>query len=59
MKYFVLDNVHYHSHNITVAWDATGAKAYGAGCKKGLCVWVDGELRATAPALAPLRVRLL
>ena len=29
------------------------AVAYGKGsCKKGLCVWVDGELRATSPVLA-------
>jgi hypothetical protein len=57
IKYFVLDNVQYHSHNVTIAWDEDGAKAL-PGCKKGLCVWVDGEIRATSSALATLKVQL-
>lgn len=57
MAYFALDNVQYHSHNISVAWDRDGARAY-PGCKKGLCVWVDGALCATGPTLAPLKVPL-
>jgi hypothetical protein len=40
IKYFCLDGVQYHGHNITVAYDADGTK-YKLG--KGLTVFVDGK----------------
>lgn len=43
VRYFYLDNVNYHGHNITVAYDRDGTR-YGLG--KGLMVWVDGKRKA-------------
>ena len=57
LQYFALDNVHYHNHSVTIAWDADGSRAY-KGCAKGLCVWVDGEMAATSPTLTALNVSL-
>ena len=58
LAYFVLDNVAYHGHSVSVAWDSNGSRGY-RGCPKGLCVWVDGEVRASSPTLAALNVSLL
>ena len=30
----------------------------GAGCKQGLCVWVDGKIVATSPTLKKLELKL-
>ena len=57
LTHFALDNMHYHSHNVSVAFDRDGDRGY-PGCKKGLCVWVDGRLAATSLSLAPLKVPL-
>lgn len=42
LEYFCIQDVPYHSHRITVIWDADG-KHYGKGT--GLSVFVDGLLR--------------
>jgi hypothetical protein len=40
IKYFLLDNVMYHGHKLTVMYDHDGSR-YQTG--KGLSVWVDGN----------------
>jgi hypothetical protein len=40
IRYFYLDNVNYHGHRLTVAYDRDGSR-YKVG--KGLMVWVDGN----------------
>ena len=40
LDWFVLEDVRYHGHSLTVAWDK----------QKGLTVTVDGEVRGTVPA---------
>jgi hypothetical protein len=40
IRYFYLDNVNYHGHRLTVAYDIDGSR-YKVG--KGLMVWVDGK----------------
>ena len=57
LKYFALDNVFYHNHSISVAFDADGTRNYKR-CAKGLCVFIDGELRASSPDLRQLNVTL-
>jgi hypothetical protein len=57
VEWFALDNVPYHNHNISIAWDAKGVKSY-PGCSKGMCVWVDGKLVASAPTLMALNITL-
>ena len=57
LEYFALDNLHYHNHSVTVAWDEHGSRGY-KGCAKGLCVWVDGLVVATSPKLVKLAVQL-
>ena len=44
-EWFCLDDVLYKGKKITILWDVTGEK-YGRG--KGLCVFVDGRLKAKA-----------
>ena len=56
-RYFALDNVCYHNHSVSVAFDEDGSRHY-KGCPKGLCVFVDGELRASSPDLRQLNVTL-
>ena len=60
IKYFALDNVAYHGHNLTVAYDSAGAhgRYAGKGCT-GFCVWVDGKLAHSSPTLARLNVSLV
>mmetsp|Transcript_66081 Transcript_66081/g.181141 ORF Transcript_66081/g.181141 Transcript_66081/m.181141 type:complete len:111 (+) Transcript_66081:377-709(+) len=44
-RYFALDNLRYHGHDLAIAYDRDGTGRYAhAGCKTGLCVWVDGKL---------------
>ena len=57
LRYFALDNVHYHNHSVTIAWDEDGSRGY-KGCAKGLCVWVDGKVAATSPTLTALNVTM-
>lgn len=49
--YFCLDNIRYHGHNLTIAWDKTGLK-YGQG--SGLFVWLDGRCIGHRPTLGRL-----
>ena len=62
MPHFLLENVPYHGHAVTIQWDADG-KAYRRG--RGLSVYVDGARRigprplgrATCPLGKPLVTR--
>ena len=58
MKYFALDNLRVRGHSLTVAYDEDGTRYAARGGVKGLGVWVDGKLVASAPTLAKLEVRL-
>ena len=55
LKYFMLENVSYRGHNITVIYDETGSH-YNSG--KGLRVYVDGKLSASSDKLIALNVKL-
>ncbi len=60
LSHFLLDGLRYHGHDVAVAWDAPtpgSPDRYGDG-RKGLDVYVDGRLAATAPGLSRLRVEL-
>ena len=57
IKYFALDNVAYHGHNLTIAYDSTGLRYSARGCS-GLCVWVDGNIAAQSPTLSRLNISL-
>jgi hypothetical protein len=62
MDYFALDNLRVRGHALTIVWDKAGTRypktSAGVGGVKGLSVWVDGKLAASAPALAKLDVKL-
>lgn len=55
LKYFMLENVSYRGHDITVVYDENGSH-YGIG--KGLLVYVDGNLSASSSELTTLNVKL-
>lgn len=55
LKYFMLENVSYRGHDITVIYDESG-EHYGVG--KGLMVYVDGKLGASSAKLTSLKVKL-
>lgn len=55
LKYFMLENISYRGHDITVVYDENGSR-YGLG--KGLLVYVDGVLSASAEKLCSLNVSL-
>ena len=55
LKYFILENVSYRGHDITVVYDDDGSH-YDIG--KGLLVYVDGELKASSSELTTLNVNL-
>jgi hypothetical protein len=57
IKYFALDNLYYHGHNISVIYDPQGRKWPAAKCT-GLCVFVDGKSAASSPTLTRLNVTL-
>ena len=57
VTHFVLDNLAYHGRNVTVVWDP-GATQWPAVDCKGLCVFIDGKIAATSPALQKLVVLL-
>lgn len=56
VNYFALDDLWYHGVNLSVAYDATGERDY-LGCV-GLCVWINGQLKATSSLLSPVQVIL-
>ena len=57
IDYFALDNLLYHGHNLTIAFDRAATRYAASGCK-GLCVWVDGNKVAEAAGLAPINITL-
>ena len=60
LGHFLLDGVRYHGHDVTVVWDAPDAASpdHYADGRKGLDVYVDGRLAASAPGLSRLTVDL-
>lgn len=57
LAYWAADNIPYHNHSLSIAWDAAGTRHY-PGCKQGLCVWLDGKVVATSPTLTKLELTL-
>ena len=55
LKYFMMENVRYRGHDITVIYDEDGSHYNLA---KGLLVYVDGKLSASSEALTSLNVKL-
>jgi len=53
LKFFALDNVFYHGHNVSVLYDPQGNKWPEAGCL-GFCVFIDQVKKATSPSLSKL-----
>ena len=60
LGHFLLDGLRYHGHDVTVVWDAPtpGSPDRYADRRKGLDVYVDGRLAASASRLSMLRVNL-
>jgi hypothetical protein len=54
-NYFAIDQLPYHGHQLTIAWDKDG-KRYSRG--KGMWIAVDGRVIAKSPHLGPLEVEL-
>jgi hypothetical protein len=54
-SYFAIDQLPYHGHLLTIAWDATG-KRYGRG--KGMWLAVDGRILAKRDDLGPIETHL-
>jgi hypothetical protein len=54
-KWFCLDRVKYHEHELTVIWDKDGSR-YRRGA--GLTVFVDGKPITRAEGLDPVTRRL-
>jgi hypothetical protein len=60
LSHFVLDGQRYHGHDVTVVWDnprPASSDRFGDG-RKGLDLYIDGKLAASAPNLSKLRVDL-
>ena len=55
LKYFMLENVSYRGHDITIVYDEDGTH-YNIGA--GLFVYVDGELSASSETIKTLKVSL-
>ena len=55
IRYFILDNLMYHGHVVTIVYDQTGAHYHVA---RGLSVIVDGKLAAHSPTLRQIHVPL-
>ena len=55
VKYFMMENVRYRGHDITVVYDEDGSR-YGLG--KGLLVYVDGTLSTSSASITKLNVNL-
>ncbi len=60
LGHFVLDGLRYHGHDVTIAWDepAEGSPDHHGDGRKGLDVYVNGRLAASAPGLSRLAVPL-
>ena len=61
IKYFALDNLFYHGHNVSVFWDSKmeqWPQLKKEGCKPGLCVFVDGVLAKTAATLERIELTI-
>ncbi len=59
LSYFILDGQRYRGHDVTIVWDAPAAGSedhFGDG-RKGLDLYVDGKLAASAPRLGRLEWR--
>jgi len=54
-SYFAIDDLPYHGHRLTVAWDESG-KHYGRG--KGLWIAIDGRIAAKRRSLGRIEVDL-
>jgi hypothetical protein len=60
LSFFILDGQRYHGHNVTIVWDAGASGSpdqFGDG-RKGLDLYVDGQLAASSPRLSRLQVDL-
>jgi len=57
-EHFLLGNVFYRGHDVTIAWDAPGGDDHYHDGEQGLSLWVDGALVASRPDLGPLEVDL-
>ena len=58
LSHFLLDGQHYRGHDVTIVWDSPdGEDLYGDG-RKGLDVYLDGKLAASAPRLQRLLVEM-
>ena len=56
---FILDGVRYHGRDVTIVWDAgSHSPDPHADGRKGLDVYVDGRLAASAPGLSRVQVPL-
>ncbi len=55
IRYFLVDNLMYHGHVVTIVYDQTGAHYRMA---RGLSVIVDGKLAANLPRLGRVQVSL-
>ncbi len=53
--YFILEDVPYHGHNISVVWDKTGKK-YGQG--KGFKLLLDGKIIAASETVTELKAHI-
>lgn len=54
--YFAVENLQYHGHDLSIAWDRTGRR-YGRGA--GLQIWQNGVPLAQQAALARMKVAFL
>ncbi len=60
LSFFILDGQRYHGHDVTIVWDAGASGSpdqFGDG-RKGLDLYVDGQLAASSPRLSRLQVDL-
>ncbi|MCI0511925.1 hypothetical protein L0128_01770 [candidate division KSB1 bacterium] len=53
-RYFILERVPYHGHELTFIWDAPGGEDFLEDDQAGFEVFLDGKLKATRPVLGPL-----
>ena len=58
LSHFVLDGQHYRGHDVTVAWDAPGGADHFGDGRKGLDIYLDGKLAASADRLARVLIDL-
>ena len=60
LSYFILDGQRYRGHDVTIVWDApvAGSEDHFGDGRKGLDLYVDGKLAASAPGLGRLEARL-